>query len=509
MKRVLAILICLAMMAVVPACKPDNIQPPAEIITPGEDQQNAALGLGEEENASEESKPSDNEKQEEKPEEQAPPTEKEEGNDTPSEESTSSETEKEEQSSEEPANPNPLAAETFTPSKTAASVLSESGIIKNSDPEITKNRTITFFTANSAPAFSYKDEKGVAVSELDWMKAIAEENGFTLQYQIKPASVSVKAQRTALYAGKKLSLIQLDSSDLASGLTLCASAKSYLDLENTSYGVSKAVLSQSNNKLFAPIGLVDSLWYNSAMVGESDPLTLAQEDRWTVDAFQTLCNAAVEQQVLPLLMSKALPWVTISGVSPIGLVKDQKLDTNLSSDESKSVWSALQKMHKEIPAFVQNEDLTYTLNKGTVMMEYTTLPISAKGINLSYAPLPRLEKKSTNAVTFSGTFFALPKYQKEASENIAALLFAERWCNRYAEVRAGQLQALGIKGEAYQKYADLAEQKGMLILYSSTIEEMIKPFLKGITDESINMKEEFTAIRDQLNGYLTTLNLYY
>ena len=80
MKRILAIILCLAMMAMVPACKPDHIQPPAEIIHPDEQEQNEALGLIEEEEEEpapqeEEAAPSEKEeteeeKPEEKPEEQ-------------------------------------------------------------------------------------------------------------------------------------------------------------------------------------------------------------------------------------------------------------------------------------------------------------------------------------------------------------------------------------------------------------------------------------------------------
>lgn len=507
MKRILAIILCLAIIALAPACKPDNIQPPAEIIKPDEQEQNEALGLGTEKE----------EEPEQKEEEKEEETEAENPAETPSEEKNPEEqadAPKEEQQEEEalPDNKNPLAAEDFLPSKTAASALAESGLVKKPELDsVLKNRTITFYTADDNPAFTYTDEEGQLISELDWIKAFAKEQGFMVQYSIKPAALSVKAQRAALFAGKKLSLIQLDASDLAVGLTLCASAKEYLDLENQSFGISKAVLTQSDYKLFAPVGMVDSLWYNTALVGESDPASLEKRGEWTVESFKTLCKTNAEKQILPLLMESALPWATLSGKAPITL-KEGKLDTNINSIGSKEVWSALQTMNKEIPSFIKDEDLSYTLASGTALMEYTTTPATAETITLSYAPLPKLTAEGNSTVTFSGTFFALPKYgygEKEESSALAALLFAEHWCNRFSEARAETLQALGIKGSAYQAYADLAEEKGMLLLYNSRIEEMVGPYLKGLTDESVNMQQEYSKVITKLYAYVKTQNVYY
>ena len=340
------------------------------------------------------------------------------------------------------------------------------------------------------------------------MKNFAEESGFLVEYSIKPAAVSVKAQRVALFARKKLSLIQLHSSDLAAGLTLTRTATSFLDLANQSFGISRAVLAQSANRLLAPVGNVDSLWYNKALAGESDPATLQQKGEWTVSAFQSLCTANAEKQIQPLSMESALPWATLSGKSPITL-KEGSLDTNINSVGSKEVWAALQKMHKEIPTFIKDEDLSYSLKDGTLLMEYTTLPEKAEAMELGYAPLPALTPGSPSTATFSGTFFALPKYETGESNLIAALTFAESWCNRYTEARAAQLQALGIKGADYQKYADFAEQKGMLILGSKTIEDMVETYLNGITDDSINMVTAYGNVYTKLYAYVATQNLYF
>lgn len=496
MKRILAILICVALMAVVPACKPDNIQYPSDIIDPQEQD------LLAEDQPKEEEQPSQEPSQEEAPAEEETPAEEEQ----PSQEETTEEVPE----NEKPVlSQNPLAAEDFTPSTETASALQASGIVKPStELSILKNRTISFYTADENPAFFYTDSKGKRISEWDWMKNFAEESGFLVEYSIKPAAVSVKAQRVALFARKKLSLIQLHSSDLAAGLTLTRTATSFLDLANQSFGISRAVLAQSANRLLAPVGNVDSLWYNKALVGESDPATLQQKGEWTVSAFQSLCTANAENKIQPLSMESALPWATLSGKSPITL-KEGSLDTNINSVGSKEVWAALQKMHKEIPTFIKDEDLSYSLKDGTLLMEYTTLPEKAEAMELGFAPLPALTPESPSTATFSGTFFALPKYETGESNLIAALTFAESWCNRYTEARAAQLQALGIKGADYQKYADFAEQKGMLILGSKTIEEMVETYLNGITDDSINMVTAYGNVYTKLYAYVATQNLYF
>lgn len=519
MKRILAILLCVALIAVIPACKPDNIQYPSEIIDPQE-QEILTPDLKEEEEQAPQDTPSDNpsSEEEQKPEEESSSEESTQGQqEEPSSEEASQgqegESSQEEESSQEAeellAPVNPLAADGFIPSTNTASALQASGLIKkSSELSVLKNRTISFYTADDTPAFFYTDSKGKRLSEWDWMKAYADESSFLVEYSIKPAAVSAKAQRVALFAGKKLSLIQLHSSDLAAGLTLTRPATAFLDLENQSFGISKAVLAQSANRLFAPIGNVDSLWYNKALVGESDPATLQQQGQWTIAAFQSLATANAEKKILPLQMESALPWAAIGGRSPIGL-KEGKLSTYINGDNSRLVWAALQKMNKEIPTFLKDEDLSYSLKDGTVLMQYTTLPEKASEMALGYAPLPALTEASAPAVTFSGAFFALPKYEDGESATLAALTFAESWCNRYTEARAAQLQPFGIQGAEYQKYADLAEQKGMLILGSSTIEEMVKTYLKGITDDSINMATAYGNVITKLYAYVATQNLYY
>ncbi len=505
MKRILAILLCVALMAVVPACKPDNIQYPSEIIDP-EEQEILTPDLKEEEEQASQEPPSDqpSSEEEQKPEEESTTEEE------TTQESEASQEAESSQEAEEPLAPaNPLAADGFIPSANTASALQASGLIKKSNElSVLKNRTISFFTADDTPAFYYVDSTGKRLSEWDWMKAYANESNFLVEYSVKPAAVSAKAQRVALFAGKKLSLIQLHSSDLAAGLTLTRPATAYLDLENQSFGISKAVLAQSANRLFAPIGNVDSLWYNKALVGESDPATLQQQGKWTVAAFQSLATANAEKKILPLQMESALPWAAIGGRSPIGL-KEGKLSTYINGDNSKLVWAALQKMNKEIPTFLKDEDLSYSLKDGTVLMQYTTLPEKAEEMTLGYAPLPALTEETAPAVTFSGTFFALPKYEDGESAALAALTFAESWCNRYTEARAAQLQPFGIQGAEYQKYADLAEQKGMLILGSKPIEEMVETYLNGITDESINMANAYGNVITKLYAYVATQNLYY
>ena len=480
MKRILALILCLAIFAVIPACKPDNIQAPADIVTPEEQ---AAL---EKENESQKPTVTPLEKEEE-PQEEIP-----------------------EEKPEEPKVLSPLAAEDFEPSATIASTLPLSGMIKPSDTvSLLKNRTITFYTADDKAAFTYQDEDGKAINEIEWMKALAEENGFLLKVQVVPAARSVTTQRLALMAGKDLSLIQLDSSDLASGLTLCSSFKDLIQEEITSFGVSNTVLTQSDYKLMAPLGMVESIWYDSELFEEDQsPADLQEKDNWLMDGFRLLCESMVEKKVQPLSMQSALPFATLSGKSPITL-KEGKLDTNINSIGSKKVWSALQEMNKEIPTLIKDEDLTYSLAKGTLAMEYTAHPVPSENQTLQFAPLPALEKEIGSAVTFSGTFFGLPKYEESESNRLAALTFAELWCNRYTEARAAELQSFGIKGESYQAYLQMAEEQGMLILYNSTIQEMVAPYLKGLTDESVNMSATYSGIIQKLYAYVATQNIYY
>ena len=495
MKRILAIILCLALFAVIPACKPDNIQAPADIITP-QDQTATESGNNQ---------PTITPLPQEEEEEDVPTEE------TPSaeEEETLEEETLEEEPSKPPFAPNPLAAEEFNPSLGIAPSLPLSGIIKPTNTlALLKNRTISFYAPSDSTAFSYLTEDGKLVNELEWMKSYAKENGFAIKYHLVPTNRLVSSQRLALMAGKDLSLIRLDSSNLASGLTLCSSFKDLINEEITSFGVSKTVMTQSDHKLLAPMGNVESIWYDPDLFEEESPASLQAEGKWTMDSFKDLCLQKAEESIQPMLMQQALPFATLSGKSPITL-KAGKLDTNVNSIGSKKVWTALKAMNKEIPTVLKDEDTTYSLAEGNVAMEYTALPVAEGKQTYQFAPLPALDAQSNSTVTFTGAFLALPKFETNESERLAALTFAELWCNRYTEARAAQLRTIGIQSADYEAYLQMAEEKGMLILYDPVIQEMIAPYLKGLTDDSVNMPNTYSGIITKLYAYVDTQNIYY
>ena len=221
MKRVLAILLCLMLILSVTACKPDNITYPVDITDPNdqagenvqendpdEEQKNDPPVADQIPADGETVEPSEEKTDQDKTEETPDDTKTEE---TPEEAKTeeTAEDAKPEETPEEPAVTNPLAAKDFVPSTTATGVLQASGIVKQGTAvSALKNRTITFYTADNRAAFSYTDKREKVVSEWDWMRTLAEENGFIVKYEVKSSTVSIKSQRVALFAGKKLSLVQ-------------------------------------------------------------------------------------------------------------------------------------------------------------------------------------------------------------------------------------------------------------------------------------------------------------
>ncbi len=500
MKRIVAIIIGLVLLTSLSACKPDNITYPSVINNsndssePEKETQSGTAQTGEVTGTT----------TKEKTQENAATTTQ--GN------AEATEAEKITQQSAEAltgASGNPLALATFVPSATEKSVLGFSGLIKGAAQTILKNKAITLYTASELPAFSYKDADNNTVTEWDWFTKAAAANGFVLKYTVKNESVSLKAQRVALFAGKKLSLIQMTADNLAAGMTLSTSASGFLNLDNTSYGISKAILTQSNQTLFAPIGNINALWYNTALMPSGkDPATLYKNGQWTIDQFKEISNKNAESKIVPFIIKETLAFGLISGKSPLTLLNG-KLDSNINAKATHPVWSALRNLNSQLPTFVKEEDTKYSLKEGTVAMEYTTQPEKNEKMKLSYAPLPALEAGGPTATSFTGTFFALPKYEVSESTQLAALTFAELWCNRYAEARAGQLLALNILGSGYQAYAGLAENTGGLIYHSDAIEEMIATYLSGITDAKVDMDTAYTAVSDQLNAFIATQNLYY
>lgn len=480
LKRILAILLCAVLILCgTTACKPDNIQYPSEIVDPTQQPSKPAPAPNPQEGE---------EEKEETPEVALP----------------------ENPEQEAPTQANPLAATDFIPSKEVASALKASGIIKPGKAvNDLKNRTITLYTAAGDPAFSYVNQEGKTITEWDWMKALAEQEGFMLKLHRKSAAVSLKSQRVALLAGQKLSLIQLRAEDLAAGLTLCSSAKDYLDMDAPTFGISKAVLKQSGHKLFAPMGQVKSLWYATALMpAETDPFTLSKEKNWTLDAFKTVYSHAASNNALPLRMEDELAWATLSGKSPLTLLEG-KLDSNITAEATRETFAELQALRAALPTVALTADAAYDLKNKNAAMAFTDTPQTAEGATYRYAPLPARKAGSAGTVIYSGTFLGLPKYNTEEEHSLAALTFAELWCNRYSEARAGQLQALGTAGNDYVNYINMAEENGHLILRDPAIEEAAKPYLAGLNDKTYDWEKNYREIREAIDPLIDRHNLYY
>ena len=526
MKRLFTVLLCLALLlTAATACKPDNITYPSQVITPeeeagageeetpaaddagtsetGEEADSGTSGTGEEAGAGESGAETEGTA------DNAGATENAETADD-AEAAGSLTAPNETGIDAPPLTDNPLAAEGYTANAKTASVLPLSGMVKNeTGASELKDKTLTFYTAGDQPAFSYTDEEGQTVNEWEWMSRIAEENGSVVQYKIKSDAVSLKAQRIALYAGHALSLVQLRAEELASGLTLTRSASALLDTSVSSFGVSKTVLSQSDNRLLAPVGNVNALWYNPELMPEgTDPQTLSQSGSWTVEQFKAVYNNAAAREKLPLLMTEPLAWATLSGRSPLTLA-DGLLDSNINVRVTRETWTLLKTTFADLADFTHQEGTTYSLQAENTAMAYTAIPAAAEKATLRYAALPAAAEGTSGTVTFTGPFFALPKYAREEGTDCAALQFAELWCNRYTEVLAEKLRALSITGSAYQTYCAFAEEQGMLILHAPDIEEVVEPYLAGLTDPSIDMDSAYAAVSDQVTALIAAKNLYY
>lgn len=475
MKRILAFLLCLGLMvSLMTACKPDNITYPSEITDPDENlQEDVPVSTTPKEDP------------EEAPEETDPEV-------------------------SAPAAPvdHPFTAKGFKFSTGVGTNLPIGGFIKDTAPaDALKEQTVSLYTAREEAAFNYVNKKGATVSEWDWMKALAEKYGFTLKLSVKSADLSLKSQRVALMAGKELSVLQLRKEDLAQGLTLARSAGDKLDKSIATFGISKAVLEQSNDTLFAPVGYADTLWYNTALMPEgTDPAALAKEGKWTVDAFKTVFEYASEKELLPLQMG-ALPWVTLSGKNPLTL-KDGKLDHNFYAKDTRDAFEKIRAVFTTLPDVGTDVGTTYDLKFGNTAMTYTALPERGEKVTVQYVPLPTLEEGATGTATFAGTFMALPKYVSE-EKDASALAFIELWCNRFTEAHAAALRERGMTIENYVNYTEFTEQNGYLILYSPEIETLTETYLSGLSDAAVDMEKEYAAIKTDLSNLITRYNVYY
>ena len=472
MKRILPLLLCLALILCgATACKPDNITYPTEITDPDQN-------LPEDQPASQEK-------------EEAPQEEQKEESPAPSQDGA-----------------HPFAAANFKFSADTKLSLPTGGFVKADAAEALKDRTITFYTAREEASFSYVNRKGRTITDQVWTTAVAKEYGFTAKVYVKSAETSLKTQRIALLAGKDISLLQLRAEDLASGYALARSAESLLDKSIATYGISTAVLEQSNHTFFAPQGYANALWYNKALLPEgTDPGALAKENKWTIDRFKAVYENAAQKSVMPLQM-ELLPWATLSGKNPLTLANG-KLDQNLYAKDTREAFQKISALFTALPTFEANADTAYSLQAGNLAMSYTDLPAQSEKVAYGYAPLPALEEGKAGTVTFSGTFMALPKYRSDAEADSAALAFIELWCNRSTEARAAQLAKRGIKGEDYVNFISLAEQNGLLLLRDAEIETLVQPYLSGLFDSAVDMEKAYAEIKTNLSNLLTRFNLYY
>ena len=331
-----------------------------------------------------------------------------------------------------------------------------------------KGKTLKFFTADTFPAWSYRNSRGQTIDEWQWFKELKDELGLTIKYTMKQHVKSSDAVLQAMTAGLQCDIVYSNHSNLCpQSLNLSKPLTDVANLNNLgkSPGVCKSAMELtrwgSKPRLVSPIGVVDVLWYNQTLtqeLGLSDPHVMWENGEWDWDSFKKYMLSIPRQDKYgrELVAWTCFPtnmyftWDTTNGVAQTSIVTNAKVPTvvnNWTNPKVLEAWEFICGVNSMVN-YRCGED-NYGLGvipehiglyEGTTIMSatmYTQVYRDteySKHVQINWVPFPKSTTKTgQETAQLYGFGLLLPRETVLPQNESVALKFMELWATRFTE----------------------------------------------------------------------------
>lgn len=328
--------------------------------------------------------------------------------------------------------------------------------------DVLKGKEITMYVTEDG-AFTAGD-----LDELGWLKALKSNYDLTVNAIVRSDSTLYSAQNIAIKSGMKLDIVTARMNDISASLSLMKSASDYVS-ENAVLPFSQNVFKKTGGKVFAPSGNSRMLWYNTDIIADDSPYTLAKGSGWTTEVFSAFAVTAKNKSAKFLECDSWISFGSAAGEQVTGITENGFVFT-VAGDKSVAAFSEFAKITAAENSLSGEE---YSFKNGNTAFIFTDSPEKSE-FKVSFAPIPSLDAQASDVAELCGVGIGIPKNATDEQSQVSAE-FATLWATRATEARVDELLFdIGLDTEKAEAYINLSENIGVMTNADAQIETLFK-----------------------------------
>jgi len=326
------------------------------------------------------------------------------------------------------------------------------------DTSVLKDKTVTLFTTADS-TFS----AGTA-TEKKWFDSLRGEYGVTVKYSLRGDSTLYSSQLIAQKSGLTLDLITTRINDVVSSLSLMRSAEQFVAQTQAPLH-SPSVFEKTGKKVFTAQGNARMLWYNTAIIDDDSPYTLALTDSWTTDVLSATALGVRNKSNRLIECNNWTAFGSAGASNTVGFFNGA-VAFSLTSDKSIATYSQFNTILQGDPL---NTSTEHSFSKGNTAFIYTDF-VSKQNFNVSFAPIPKQSTDGKLVADYCGVGLGISATASDESAQTAAVV-AQLWSARYTESRVDSLLTV-LDAQKCENYLKLSESIGQLCSVDSTLTKL-------------------------------------
>lgn len=328
--------------------------------------------------------------------------------------------------------------------------------------EILRDKDVTMFVTENG-TFSAGE-----LDELGWLKALETHYGLKVNAVMRSDATLYSAQNIAIKSGMKLDIVTARMNDISASLSLMKSASEYVS-ENAVLPFSQNVFKKTGGKVFAPTGSTRMLWYNTDIIADDSPYTLAKGSGWTTEVFSAFTVTAKNKSAKFLECDNWISFGSAAGEQATGITENGFVFT-VASPKSIESFKTFAKITAAENTLTGDE---YSFSAGNTAFVFTDTP-EKKEFKVSFAPIPSLDANSSDVAEICGVGVGIPKHVSDEQAQISAV-FAALWATRATEARVDELLFdIGLNAEKAESYLTISENAGVMTNADAQVEALFK-----------------------------------
>lgn len=322
-----------------------------------------------------------------------------------------------------------------------------------------KGKTLTFYTGDNYPVWSYRNANGQIVDEWSWFGKLKSELGLNIKYTVMQHQKAIDAALVDMNAGNSCDLIYTNHVAYPSSLCISRPLENFVNMNRleASPGVCSKVMELTKwggtHRTISPIGNVDVLWYNQTLsreLGLSDPHKLWEQGKWNWNSFRDYLVSAPykdnNDQIITAFVqwtkNASYTWPSTNGVQYICIDTDAQrpcIINNWTNPKTYEAWEFITDVCNNINYSTSASKHLDLYNGNTLMSStmYTHIYRDteySKHARINWVPYPKAPGESgTEVCQWKGNAMMLPKKTVNNNNIYIALKFMELWANRFTE----------------------------------------------------------------------------